>query len=69
MADDRIFELERPDPALMTYYALAALLAGPFFLVPLMVLYFRYRTLRYRFDDEGISMRWGILFQIGRAHV
>ena len=25
--------------------------------------YFRYRTLRYRFDEEGIHMRVGILFR------
>lgn len=27
-----------------------------------MYLYFRYHTLRYRFDDEGVSMAWGVLF-------
>jgi putative membrane protein len=26
-------------------------------------LYFRYHTLRYRFDDEGVSASWGILFR------
>jgi len=25
--------------------------------------YFKYHTLRYRFDAEGISLRWGILFR------
>jgi putative membrane protein len=24
---------------------------------------FRYRTLRYRFDDEGVTMSWGALFR------
>lgn len=52
-----------PDPALMKYYALASLMAGPFFFVPLTLLYFRYHTLRYEVDDEGITMRWGILFR------
>ena len=28
-----------------------------------MPLYFRYHTMRYRFSDEGVSMRWGILFR------
>jgi uncharacterized membrane protein YdbT with pleckstrin-like domain len=27
------------------------------------VLWIKYRTLRYRFDDEGISASWGILFR------
>jgi len=47
----------------MTYYLLTSLLAGPFFFVPLIYLYFRYHTMRYDFDEEGISMRWGILFR------
>ena len=52
-----------PDSSLMTYFALSSLLAGPFFLFPLIPLYFRYRTLRYEIDDEGITARWGILFR------
>lgn len=47
----------------MTYYILTSLLVGPFFFVPLVVLYFRYHTLRYDFDDDGIAMKWGILFR------
>jgi len=31
--------------------------------VPLIPLYFRYHTMRYRFGEEGVSMRWGILFR------
>jgi putative membrane protein len=34
--------------------------AFPFLVLPL---YFRYQTLRYQFTDDGISMRWGILFR------
>ncbi len=59
----RIFAIERPSPRLMVYYAAASLLAGPFFWIPLVPRFFRYRTLRYKFDEEGISMRWGILFR------
>jgi putative membrane protein len=55
--------ITRPDGVLMTYYFLASLLAGPFFFIPLLPLFFKYETLRYRFDDSGISMRWGILFR------
>jgi uncharacterized membrane protein YdbT with pleckstrin-like domain len=55
--------LTRPDSVLMAYYFLASLLAGPFFFIPLLPLFFKYETLRYRFDDSGISMRWGILFR------
>jgi putative membrane protein len=58
-----IFAIERPSPRLLTYYGLSSLVLGPFFFIPLIPLYFRYHTLRYRFDAEGISMRWGILFR------
>jgi putative membrane protein len=55
--------IERPHESLMTYYVLASLAAGPFFPFVLVPLYFRYHTMRYRFTDEGVSMRWGVLFQ------
>jgi len=58
-----IFNLERPSPKLLTYYFLSSLVLGPLFFVPFIPHYFRYHTLRYRFDAEGISMRWGILFR------
>ena len=60
---EKVFAIQRPDQALMTYYVIAAFLAGPFFFIPLIPLYFRYHTMRYAFDEEGISMRWGILFR------
>ncbi len=63
LSDQEILGLERPEPGLMTYYVLISFFAGPFFFVPLALLYFRYHTLHYRFDEEGISMRWGILFR------
>jgi uncharacterized membrane protein YdbT with pleckstrin-like domain len=59
----RVLRIERPHPSLMWYYALASLLAGPFFLIPLVPLYFRYHTMRYRFDADGVKMSWGILFR------
>lgn len=59
----RVFRIQRPHSNLMGYYALASLLAGPFFLIPLVPLYFRYNTMRYRFDEDGVKMSWGILFR------
>lgn len=47
----------------MKYYVLSSFLLGPLFFIPLLYLYFRYHTMRYEFDEEGISMRWGILFR------
>ncbi len=58
-----IFSLSTPDPALWTLYIIRALLTGPGLIVLLPYLYFRYHTLRYTFDEEGIHMRVGILFR------
>lgn len=55
--------VERPDPRLWTYYFITALIIVPAAPILLPVLYFRYHTLRYRFDDDGISMSVGILFK------
>lgn len=60
---ERVFGIERPDPALFRYYTITSLALGPFFFFALIPMYFRYHTLRYTFDDEGITMRWGILFR------
>jgi putative membrane protein len=53
----------RPTGALLTYYMLLAILTGPAVIVILPWRYFRFRTLRYTFDAEGVSMRWGLLFR------
>ncbi len=58
-----VLAIERPHPSLMTYYLLSALLAGPLFPFVLVPLYFRYHTMRYSFSDEGVAMRWGVLFR------
>jgi len=58
-----VYRIQRPHSNLMAYYALVSLLAGPFFFIPLVYLYFRYHTMRYRFDSDGVKMSWGILFR------
>jgi putative membrane protein len=47
----------------MKYYFIKALLTTVGFPVVLPVLFFRYHTMRYQFDAEGIRMSWGILFR------
>ena len=62
-AEQRILALERPAPALLVLYgirSLAGLFLAPLIFIPL---FFRYHTLRYRFDSEGVSASWGILFR------
>jgi uncharacterized protein len=58
-----ILAIERPDPALWTYYLLRLVIIPPLFPILVLPFYFRYHTMRYRFTDEGISMKWGILFR------
>lgn len=52
-----------PDRALLTYYMLTSLLFGPAFIFAMVYGYFRFHTLRYDIDEQGITMRWGILFR------
>ena len=57
------FQITRPDPALLKYYFLVSLLSGPAFPLAFVPLLFKYETLRYRFDESGVSMSWGFLFR------
>jgi uncharacterized membrane protein YdbT with pleckstrin-like domain len=59
----QVFAIRRPSPELLKYYILSSFLFGPFFFIPLIYFYFRYHTMQYSFDEEGISMKWGILFR------
>jgi putative membrane protein len=56
-------QITRPAPALMSYYLIVSLFLGPGFVLAILPLWFKYETLRYRFDDEGISISWGLLFR------
>ena len=60
---ENIRALERPHPALWTYYIIISIFTGPGIVATLPYLFFRYHTLRYRFDAEGIHMKVGILFR------
>ena len=58
-----IAAIELPSPQLLKYYVLQAIGTMVAFPVSMVLLYFRYHTMRYRFDAEGIHMRWGILMR------
>jgi uncharacterized membrane protein YdbT with pleckstrin-like domain len=53
----------RPTRALLAYYLLSSIAAGPGLVVLMPLRIFRYRTLRYDFHAEGMTARWGILFR------
>jgi putative membrane protein len=58
-----IAAIQRPRASLLTYYILKSIAALPAILVVLPMLYFRYHTMRYRIDQDGIHMKWGIIFR------
>lgn len=55
--------LERPAPQLLTYYLLQSIFAGPAIVFALPYIWFRYQTLRYTFEESGMRMRVGLIFQ------
>ena len=55
--------ITRPHERLMTYYVIMALLTFVAFPVTLISLYIKFRTLEYRFDDEGVWRRQGLLWR------
>ncbi len=59
----QIANIKRPRESLFTYYLLQALASNVAIFFVLPYLYFRYHTMRYRFDEEGIHMGWGIIFR------
>ena len=57
--DQTILAIQRPSPTLWKYYMIMSFAWGPLFPIPLMMYYLRYRTLQYRFDHVGVTMRTG----------
>ena len=61
--DSHILAISRPHRHLLWLYVIRAVMTGPGFIIAMPLLFFRYETMQYRFDAEGIHMRWGILFR------
>lgn len=55
--------VSRPHERLLTYYLIVAILTGPAFPITFTALYIKYRTLRYRFDGEGVWRGQGLLWR------
>lgn len=55
--------LTRPDKSLLTLYIFYAALTAFAFPITIIPLYFHFKTLRYRFDDRGVSVSYGILWR------
>ena len=61
--ESSVLAVDRPHRSLLAYYLLGSFVLGPLFFIALIPRYFRYHSLRYCFDDEGVSARWGIRFR------
>lgn len=61
--DAYVRALDRPHPRLFWLYLAQSLVSGPLFPVVFLVLYFRFHTLSYRLDDEGVAVSWGYFFR------
>lgn len=55
--------ITQPHERLLTYYFILALFTLPAFPVTMAALYIKYRTMRFRFDGEGIWKRQGLLWR------
>jgi uncharacterized protein len=55
--------ISRPDERLLKYYVIVSLLTLVAFPVTLLALWIKYRTMRYRFDDEGVWRAQGLLWR------
>ena len=55
--------ITRPVDSLLVYYFIVSLFALVAFPVVFVPLYIRFTTMRYRFDDTGVSMCWGFFFR------
>lgn len=60
---EQIYSITRPDSKLLTLYIIRSILSLVAFPVVFLVSYFKYHTMRYRFDNEGIAMSWGLLWR------
>ena len=60
---ENVYTITRPDRKLLTQYLVRSLLTGPGFPFVFVPSFFKYETLKYRFDDEGITMGWGLLWR------
>lgn len=63
MKPDEIFRITRPDKGLLWVYVIRCLLTVVFFPILILPHVFRYMTLRYKFDGEGIGVSHGVLFR------
>lgn len=60
---NKIFSIKKPSNRLLKLYLINSLITGPLFFIVFPPLLFKYLTLQYNFNEDGVSMSWGILFK------
>lgn len=61
--ESEVMAITRPKRQLLTLYVLYSVFSFVAFPIVFPILYFRYHTLRFRFDKEGVGVSFGILFR------
>lgn len=61
--EQAVYDLHRPDDKLLTLFIIYAVLTGLGFPIVMLPMYFKFKTLRYNFQKEGVSMSYGILWR------
>lgn len=59
----RVQAITRPDPQLWTLFIIYSVMANVAFPLVILPYYFKYITLRYRFDDDGVSVSHGLIWR------
>jgi putative membrane protein len=59
----RVQAITTPDPQLLTLFIIYSVMATVAFPVVMLPMYFKYKTLRYRFDDDGVSVSYGLIWR------
>lgn len=60
---ERIFALTRPHPNFLKLQLIYAFLSNVGIILTILPLYFYYKTLRFRFDKDGVAVSHGLLFR------
>ena len=60
---EQVHAITRPDPQLWTLYLIYRVLSNVAFPLVILPYWFRYKTLRFRFDDEGVSVSYGLIWR------
>jgi membrane protein YdbS with pleckstrin-like domain len=63
VVEQKVKALSRPHKNLLTLYIIRLLIAFPAAPLLFLPMYFRYQTLRYRFDEDGVHASHGILLR------